>query len=205
MERGRMSRMENFILDCGSEEAYPEPRCELHDKLTCEMAEIVAKLLPENGRVLDVGCGQGPALDWFSRNNFYVRGITTNLQDLRICEEKGYNVELADQNNMPPVWTDYFDCVWARHVLEHSICPFWTLHEFARVLKPGGILYAECPSHETSAGHEANVNHYSVMGWRMWLELLLRSGFHLEEARQFPFEIPNLGPDLYLSFICRKP
>lgn len=199
-----MSRMENFILDRGSEEAYAEKRCDLHDNLTYEMAEIVAKLLPEKGKVLDVGCGQGPALEWFTKNGFDTLGITTCVADLIACENHGWPVVLEDQNNMPPMWTENFDCVWARHVLEHSIAPLWTLHEFARVLKPQGILYLETPGPNTSANHEQNKNHYSVFDWRMLSDLLDRSGFEVLDARQMQLHIPNLGADLYLSFTCKK-
>lgn len=198
-----MSRMENFILDRGQEDTYAEPRTELHDGITNEMAEIVSKLLPVDGRILDVGCGQGPALEWFSNNGFEAIGITTNREDLMACISRHYSVRDCDQNNMPPMFTEHFDLVWARHVLEHSICPFWTLHEFKRVLKPGGILYVECPSPGTSSMHEANVNHYSVLGWQAWASLLDRSGFEIIEAKQMQLQT-LLGEDCYFSFQTKK-
>lgn len=197
-----MSRMENFILDQGEADSYPEPRTELHDGITFEMAESVSKLLPVNGRVLDVGCGQGPALEWFSEKGFDAHGIAVNRADVEACEAKGFDVSLCDQNGLP-AFVFEFDLVWARHVLEHSIAPFWTLHEFHRVLKTGGILYVEVPAPETSSDHEGNKNHYSVMGWRMWASLIDRSGFEIMEAKQFPLELLS-GADSYFAFQCRK-
>lgn len=199
-----MSRMENFILDRGEAESYPEPRCELHDNITKEMAGIVAKLLPVGGRVLDVGTGQGPALEWFTGHGFDVRGIASNREDVAACVAKGYRVAFGDQNDLE----DYnivagFDLVWARHVLEHSICPFWTLFEFNRILKPGGILYAEMPAPETSSHHQHNPNHYSVLGDQAWMSLICRSGFEIVEAKKIMFTTPN-GEDIYYSFTSRK-
>lgn len=198
-----MNDLRSFML-ARAVETRPEVRCDLHDKTTFEMAEEVSKLLPSKGDVLDVGAGQGPALEWFTRNGFKVLGITTNQEDRIVCQNHGYTCLDMDQNDMPELWTESFDLVWARHVLEHSIAPFWTLSEFARVLRPNGILYAEMPAPNTSAVHESNGNHYSVMDWKMWLELIHRSGFRVIEAKQMQLHIPNLGADLYFSFICRR-
>jgi SAM-dependent methyltransferase len=96
-----------------------------------------------------------------------------------------------------------FDCVWARHVLEHSVIPFFVLHEFARVLKPGGILYAEVPSPGTDCRHEANPNHYSVLTCGMWLQLIQRAGFEILEVREIKLNTAA-GPDIYHSIIARK-
>lgn len=184
-------------------ETYPEPRVSLHDDITFQQAEIVSKLIPVDGKILDVGCGQGPALEWFTKNGFDICGITTNQEDMLACLDKDYKVRLCDQNDMPPMWTETFDLVWARHVLEHSICPFFTLHEFNRVLKPGGILYAEMPAPNVDSKHELNGNHYSVLGWQMWASLIDRAGFEIVEAKQRQL-VTQVGGDLYYHFTCRR-
>lgn len=198
-----MSRMENFILDHGECDTYAEPRTQLHNDVTYRMAENVAKLIPAGGKILDVGCGQGPALEWFTKNSFHILGVTTNPEDLGACRTAGYQTLPMDQNCLRGDWEAEFDLVWARHVLEHSIAPFWTLHEFNRVLKPGGVLYCEVPSPNTSSDHESNGNHYSVMGWKMWASLISRSGFEVIEAVQGPL-VTQVGPDMYFSFTARR-
>lgn len=62
----------------------------------------------------------------------------------------------------------------------------------------------EAPAPDTSAHHESNVNHYSVFGWRAWLDLMTRVGFELIEARQKHLVIENIGPDAYYCFQMRK-
>lgn len=198
-----MSRMENFILDHGECDTYAEPRVQLHDDITFQVAEEIAKLIPVDGKILDVGCGQGPALEWFSKNSFHIIGITTNPEDLSACRSSGFETLPMDQNCLRADWKDEFNLVWARHVLEHSIAPFWTLMEFNRVLKTGGILYAEVPAPDTASDHETNQNHYAVMGWKMWASLLTRAGFEIVHAAQRPL-VTLLGADLYLSFTARK-
>lgn len=198
----RVMSLEEF-MSARAAETYAEPRTLFHDKITFEMAEEVSKLLPARAMILDVGTGQGPALEWFTNNGYYPTGITTNQDDYAACQAVGYFPLLCDQNGMPEAWVNRFDLVWARHVLEHSVIPFYTLHEFHRVLKPGGILYVEVPAPDTSCDHCANVNHYSVLGWRMWASLIERAGFDIFEAKQMQL-VTLQGPDVYFSFQARK-
>lgn len=187
-----------------AEQTYAEPRHSSHDDITAKMGERVAPLLPVGGMILDVGSGSGPALEWFAEHGFKPVGIDLNADNIAACKALGFEVLRCDQNNLPEDWSETFDCVWARHVLEHSIAPLWTLHEFKRVLKPGGILYVEVPSPNTSSIHEQNVNHYSVFGDRMWQYLFLKAGFECVESMDACFATA-IGKDRYAMFICRKP
>jgi len=197
------TRLASFIA-ARAAETYPEPRMESHTGITAQMAALVAPLLPTGASVLDVGCGQGPALDWFQQHGHYPVGITTNMADLRACEANGHEVHPVDMHKLPDSFERYpFDCIWARHVLEHSVIPFFVLHEFARVLKPGGILYAEVPGPGTTSHHETNANHYSVMGEDMWASLIARAGFEILESRYINLET-LVGADVYFSFIAKK-
>lgn len=191
----------DFLVKIAAD-TYPEPRSQCHDTITSKMIERVAPRIAPGGVVLDIGCGQGPALEWFRDHGFQAAGIALNPEDVRVCRERGLTVLQMDQNAM--TFTNAScDAVWARHVLEHSIAPYFTLNEFSRVLRHGGILYVEVPAPDTSCQHETNQNHYSVMGANMWASLIKRAGFEIHEAGKVSFETP-LGPDHYLSFICRK-
>lgn len=194
------TRLADFIAERATE-TYPEPRSAGHDGITAKMAAEVAKHLEPMAHVLDVGCGQGPALEWFTREGFTPTGIALNAEDVSSCRERGFLVAQSDMHSSG-FCDGLFDCVWARHVLEHSIAPFFALHEFARVLKPGGILYVEVPAPDTSCAHETNQNHYSVMGWKMWLSLIQRSGFDVINAMAHHLQT-GAGPDIYFSYICK--
>jgi SAM-dependent methyltransferase len=167
------------------------------------MAPFVAALLHAGASLLDVGSGQGCALEWFSNAGFDVAGMDINRENIEACQRLGFPMFDCDMNNMPDDWSGYADCVWARHVLEHSIAPFFTLHEFARVLKSGGILYMEAPMPDTPCNHAANPNHYSVLGKDAWLCLITRAGFELHEVREIGL-MTMAGPDRYLSVIARR-
>ena len=86
-----------------------------------------------------------------------------------------------------------FDLLWCRHVLEHSIAPLFTLSEYRRVLKPGGLAYVEVPAPDTSARHETNPNHYSVLPLSAWFNLFSRVGFAVEHSIAIGFTVPA-GP-----------
>ena len=195
------SRLSDFIA-ARARETYAEPRTAGHDDLTARMAALVAPHLSPGASIRDVGAGQGPALEWFTANGFSPLGIALGAEDVAACIAAGFRCEQMDQNAL--TFPDpAFDCVWARHVLEHSVIPLFTLTEFARVLQPLGILYVEVPSDGTSCHHAQNKNHYSVFGAEMWRSLIERAGFEILEAREINLQT-GAGPDVYYSWIARK-
>lgn len=193
------------FIEARHHEAYPEERSTGHNEITNLMAGIVAPLLPAGGNVLDVGCGKGPALEWFKNAGFDVTGTSVVGQDIADCAAQGFHpVYPCDMHATAETFdAESFDLVWARHVLEHSLAPFFVLHQFAQVLRPSGILYVEVPAPDTSCRHESNPNHYSVMGLEMWKNLIHIAGFELVEIRDFQLKT-GAGPDVYWSFIGRK-
>jgi SAM-dependent methyltransferase len=179
---------------------YPERRTDLHTSITRRMLDKVLQRHPQapGAKVLDVGCGQGVALEMFGDAGLDAVGITLG-PDAATCRAKGLNALEMDFS-----FLDFpdgaFDLVWCRHAIEHSIFPFFTLSELHRVLKPGGVLYLEVPAPDTGPGHQTNPNHYSVLGKSMWLELIRRAGFGEPEVTDMDFTT-GLGPDTYWGFI----
>ncbi|HEY8573109.1 class I SAM-dependent methyltransferase [Phenylobacterium sp.] len=199
----RYRRLDAFLQRVRGE-IYAEPAFDLHDKVTREMAAYLLKTagLPPGAKVLDVGCGQGLALELFRDAGLAPVGITLG-EDLEVCRGKGLDVVEMDFSflDFPD---ESFHLVWCRHALEHSIFPYFTLAEMHRVLKPGGVLYVEVPAPDTACAHQANPNHYSVLPKSMWLELMRRTGFVEPRASDLQFKT-GAGPDLYWAFFARKP
>jgi len=199
-----VARLVSFIDEI-EKDTYPEAPSPIHSEITAKVLEM---LLPKyrinpDARILDIGCGQGPALDILrDKGCSSAIGITLNDEDVQICRGKGHAVQKMDQSflDFPD---ESFDFIWARHVIEHSIFPYFTLTEFARVLATGGMLYLEVPAPETSCHHETNPNHYSVLGSGAWTSLLERAGFAISEDVKFAFTT-GMGPDEYWGFICTK-
>lgn len=199
-----IERLSQFIKKVQGQ-VYPEMPSALHSQITQKMlTHFLSKYpLPDNAKILDVGCGQAPALDILRDKGYKTIGITIDDEDIKACKEKGHEVHKMDQSFLD--FTDeYFDFIWARHCIEHSIFPFFTLSEFYRVLKPRHYIYIEVPAPGTACHHETNINHYSVLTESMWGSLITRAGFNIIEQLKITFTV-TAGPDEYWTFICQKP
>jgi SAM-dependent methyltransferase len=184
-------------------DVYPEPPSELHSVISQQMVSYVLQHygLAPGARVLDIGCGQGGTLELFKAAGLQAIGIALG-EDVAICQQRGLDVREMDLSFLEFPDSE-FELAWCRHALEHSIFPYFVLSELARVLKPGGVLYVEVPSPDTACEHEANPNHYSVFGKRMWQDLIRRAGFVETQTHDIKVQT-RVGPDLYWAFIQRR-
>ena len=199
----QIEHLENFLSKT-HRESYPEHPSEIHEKVTKDMIEEALKIKPLDGdsTILDVGCGQGVALEIFREKKFNAVGITINQVDFDICNGKDFQVKIMDQSflEFPAHW---FDLIWCRHCLEHSIFPYFTLCMFARVLKNAGLLYVEVPTADTICHHQDNANHYSLLPSSMWVSLFKKAGF--EVIKFFPMKLKTMmGHDDYWGFFLKK-
>jgi len=196
-------RMDAFLdmLEC---QIYPECQSKLHSDITQQAITHLAELEPLNKRskVLDIGCGQGPALELFEQMGFTAVGITLGVEDIDECRSRGYTVARMDQSFLEFA-DNTFDIVWARHVIEHSIFPLFTLHEYYRVMRHDGILYLEVPAPDTDCHHERNINHYSMLSQSSWRSLIERTGYAIIETVSYRFSVVA-GNDEYFGFYCKK-
>ena len=197
------ARFDDF-LDSLVGDVYPEFPSEPHLTITRLTIEQLHKdgMIGAGANVLDVGCGQGLALDHFRSLGMNPVGITLGPKDLEVCRSRGFEVHGMDQNFMD-LPDSSFDLLWCRHVLEHSVAPLFTLSEYRRLVKPQGLVYIEVPPPDTSAHHEQNRNHYSVFPKSSWLNLMTRAGLTVLNAIDLNFNVP-CGPDTYWAFLLRR-
>jgi len=196
-----MARFLDFLERIAAE-TYPEKPSVCHTEVTQQAFNYLFSNfnLPKSARILDIGCGQGVALKPFRERGYSPTGITLNATDAAICQKLGFDVRIMDQSFLD-FDDNSFDLIWARHVIEHSFMPLYTLTEFQRVIRPGGLLYLEVPASDTLL-HEDNPNHYSVMGKAMWNSLLERTGFSITGTADHFLEISSVSKDTYWGYFA---
>jgi SAM-dependent methyltransferase len=118
--------------------------------------EVLAAVLPERGRTLEVGCGTGGLLVAAARSGREIEGVDIAARWLivarRRLNDRGLDVALTatDAGRLP--WPDRtFDAVVADSLLEHLDEPERALREWRRVLKPSGELIVWSPNRFTLA------------------------------------------------------
>lgn len=102
--------------------------------------------LPENGPVLDVGCGNGIYTQWLAKKCEPAYGIDHNLKNLSWGKSEFPNVNFLMANGESlPFPDDFFGAVMITEVLEHTRDDRLTLQEIHRVMRPGGTLLVSTP------------------------------------------------------------
>ncbi len=186
------------------DDIYAEETTELHTTITCRVIETLFSQFSflKEKKILDVGCGQGPALQKFTALGCSAVGITLGEDDCRVCRDADFDVRLMDQSFLRFA-DEAFGFIWCRHCLEHSPFPFFTLQGFYRALQEKGYLYLEMPAPDTVWHHECNDNHYSVLNQSAWCSLIERAGFLVLNKTKIEFETVK-GTDLYFGFFAQK-
>lgn len=128
------------------------------------LAVLIHKYAGQGGRLLDIGCGTGAVLDFFSTQGgktkgFQVEGIDMSPAALEYCHKKGLKVALGKAEVL--VYADNtFDVIIASDVLEHIEDTDSVLREISRVLKPGGIFVVTVPAHQfLFSQHDVALHH----------------------------------------------
>ena len=153
----------------------------------------------KTNRLLDVGCGAGSMLQAAVRSQWMAEGLEISPPAVAHLTELGLNVrcQFLEEAGYPD---NHFDVVTACGVLEHVARAESFTAEIARILRPGGLLYATTPN---GAGGSArllglkwsivappeHLHLFSVKGMKMFL-----TRCRLEPLRVFsegtnPYEI----------------
>jgi methionine biosynthesis protein MetW len=140
---------------------------------------VVAALVPEGSRVLELACGHGELLTELAESRgCRVQGLERDAEAFHACVARGLPVVQGDvDDGLPEFEDDGFDLVVLSSSVQARRSPVRVLREMMRVA-PAGIL------HFANAGH-----------WRLRAGLLLRGTVPTSRAVPDPwFATPNVHP-----------
>lgn len=150
-------------------------------------SEETLRYIPNEGRVLDIGCGEGQLAEWFSKKGFKVNGIDINPNAIKACYDKETNVNysLQDITEKTTFNNSFFDLVCSKFTLANIHRGDWELFraEIERIVKPEGYVWLAEPlvSEDYSKRYNLAKNLFS------------------DEHAIFVFKDPNLAKSIVTS------
>lgn len=159
----------------------------------------LAGFLPDRKcKILDLGCGKAEAYKYLSEHDYY--GVECVEEALEIaCKKVSHpeNLKLGMIEEIP-FEDNFFDVIWARHVLEHSSDIEKTLQEIIRVLKPEGFLIYALP--QGVHNEPAHIYQTDRGGWFKVLSAkfgMLKDGEHSFNLNEYYGVCQNKKGDFY--------
>jgi len=171
----------------------------LKEKLLSEMGfpkriRQLLKRYPADARlkVIDIGCGNGLALDVFKTiggGRLSTYGIDFDENAVSITSKKGHNTYQGVFETMM-IPQDKFDVAYSSNVIEHVADPSIFMKNASAILKPGGLFLCETPNIDSP---EARV----LSRTRHW------GGYHFPRHWTFftPAHIAKLGEKFGLEVL----
>jgi SAM-dependent methyltransferase len=106
--------------------------------------EVITRELPPQALILDLGCGSGRDLRYFSRHGFRVVGLDYSFCLLKLAGGFSHQPVIFGDINRLPFQESTFDAVWAvgslLHISRNQIAP--VLGQIHKTLKPTGQFLA---------------------------------------------------------------
>jgi 2-polyprenyl-3-methyl-5-hydroxy-6-metoxy-1,4-benzoquinol methylase len=103
----------------------------------------LASRLPQNAKILDVGCGAGEFIQTAQQAGHQAVGIDISPDAVAICQSKGLPATCTNFITQD-VGSD-FDLITFWDVMEHLVEPAPFLRRAYDLLRPGGLVFAKIP------------------------------------------------------------
>ncbi len=130
------------------------------EQITCALLDRALPSDPARSlKILDAGCGTGAVMKYLARYG-EVTGFDFSAEALKFSRRRGHTRLTQASVLQIPVASDQFDVVVSFDVIcETGVDDAQALREFARVLKPGGIVLLRLPAYRWMRGqHDVAVH-----------------------------------------------
>ncbi len=152
-------------------------------------------------RILDIGCGNGNALDVFkkyARRPVDTTGLDFNARALEIVAAKGHRT-IQGKLEEVPLPTGIFDIIYSSNVIEHVGDPLLMMQRAAYALKPQGVFLCETPNFDSAdarwfapSGHWGGFHfprHWTFFTSRTFTSMAEKAGFEIAQIDYHPVPI----------------
>ncbi len=159
-----------------------------------------------SGKIVDVGCGTGSLVMKLAASGYYVVGIDVSDGCINITKSRVKQAGLSDKVTVSKgsaydisIPDSSVDAVIAGEVLEHLKDDASAVHEFSRVIKPGGICLITVPANpnlwdvwDNMAGHVRRYKKEDLV------RLFEKYNFRVESVRYWGFPVMRI----YHRLLC---
>ena len=169
----------------GGRPSFEERESVFRLKWDRELFPKIERLLPEKGRLLDVGCAIGILADAASRRGWQAQGLEISPYAAEIARTR-YGIPVTCSSLEAAEYpAGIFDAITLIHILEHVSNPVKAMRRILNWLRPGGLVAVEVPNIESRQSRrlgplwpmlqpEEHLVHYSPRTIRAILE---KAGF----------------------------
>ena len=164
-----------------------------------QRVQLIKNLFPE-GRLLDVGSGQGFFLYHARQHGFSVTGVDVSSRAVEFCDQT-FHIKVHLQNiNEDFNFDEKFDVITMWHILEHVSDPLGFVTRIRRLLSPQGRLIIEVPNINSLKFRLASARHRWIGGnhprhhkyffsWKTLRQLLKKAGYDSVEKLNLNYDL----------------
>jgi len=153
----------------------------------------IEKILPQKGKLLDVGTATGCFLEIAQKRGWEASGLEISQHAVEQARQKGLNVKLGEFNDVATDKPEY-DAITFWDVFEHLPSPKATLQKAYNLLRQGGVIAINTPNSKSLPA--------KIMG-RQWYSLIPPEHLHLFNADNLKNLLENSG--FSIKSVCSIP
>lgn len=173
-------------------QAHHPPSIRSDEPEYCKEVRRAIDKIPDSwnreGRILSLGCGDGYEMSVLEEKGFKrIIGVTNDNREKIVNPD--LDIVLCDMHDM--LFADnYFNFVYSKETLEHSIAPYPLLCELNRVMKRDGEFLHFISS---SMEKQREIYHFSAFPDWLWIDLFHKTGFEVKTIYEHSIQLGFYG------------